>query len=151
MREGDPLWRYHAALAVSCLGIAAAPILVRVSETDPPTTLWLRMLLVCAVLLAARPRRQIGSRQPASAATLGCLMAASVAFALDLLCFHLAVVRTSVANTALLGNISPLIVAPAAYWLGRERQTPQAILGLAVAFAGVTLLIHAGEAPMRIG
>ncbi len=139
--------RHHAALVVSCIGIAIAPILVRMSEVDPSTTLWLRMLMASA-LLAATTRWSGGDRKRARSEGLSCLLAAaSLAFALDLLCFHLAVVRTSVANTALLGNISPVIVAPMAYLFFGERQTPQAITGLAIAFGGLILLVNAGYTP----
>ncbi|HXQ65579.1 MAG TPA: DMT family transporter [Alphaproteobacteria bacterium] len=138
--------RYHVALVVSCVGIAMAPILVRVSDVDPPTTLWLRMVLASTILFGSGQWRRGGPSKPLSVGAICCLLTASVAFALDLLCFHLAVVRTSVANTALLGNISPLIVVPLAYLLGGERQTLRAAVGLAVAFAGVTLLVDAGHA-----
>jgi drug/metabolite transporter (DMT)-like permease len=90
--------------------------------------------------------RRGGAGKPLSVSALCCLLTASIAFALDLLSFHLAVVRTSVANTLLLGNISPTIVVPLAYLLGGERQTLRAAMGLAVAFAGVTLLAGAGRA-----
>jgi drug/metabolite transporter (DMT)-like permease len=140
------LSRYHAALVVSCVGIATAPILVRISEVDPPTTLWLRMVLASAILFGSGQLRRGGPSKPLSVGALCCLLTASVAFALDLRSFHLAVVRTSVANTALLGNISPIIVVPLAYLLGGERQTLRAAVGLAVAFTGVTLLVDAGHA-----
>jgi drug/metabolite transporter (DMT)-like permease len=130
----------------SCVGIAIAPILVRVSEVDPTTTLWLRMLLASVVLFRTGQWHRGGPSKPLSVGALCCLLTASVAFALDLLSFHLAVVRTSVANTALLGNISPIIVIPLAYLLGGERQTLRAAVGLAVALAGVTLLVDAGHA-----
>lgn len=137
--------RYHLALVVSCVGIAMAPILVRVSEVDPSTTLWLRMVLASTILFGARRLRPGGAVKPLSVGTFCCLVIASVAFALDLLAFHLAVMRTSVANTALLGNISPIIVIPLAFLLGGERQTLRAVVGLLVAFAGVALLVNAGH------
>lgn len=143
--------RYHCALVASCIGIAAAPILVSVSEVDPPTTLWLRMLLASAVLSIADRWRRRTSDEPLSVVTVWWLGAASVIFALDLLAFHLAVVRTSVANTALLGNISPIIVAPLAYLFIGERQTLRGVSGLVVAFAGVALLVNTGHTPDGAG
>lgn len=137
--------RHHAALIVSCVGIAMAPILVRVSEVDPPTTLWLRMLLASAILVGMGQWRRGGHERPLPSGLLWCLLAASLAFAFDLLSYHLAVARTSVANTALLGNISPIIVAPLAYLFCSERQSPRGIAGLAVTFAGVVLLVNAGQ------
>jgi drug/metabolite transporter (DMT)-like permease len=137
--------RHYLALVASCVGIAMAPILVRVSEVDPSTTLWLRMLLASAILSGVNRLRPAAAGRPLSAGTLCCLVIASVAFALDLLAFHLAVMRTSVANTALLGNISPMIVIPLAYLLGGERQTLRAVVGLLAAFAGVALLVNTGH------
>src|SRR5215467_9149940 len=77
----------YVALGFACCWIAAAPILIRVSEVDPPTSLWLRMLIASGAL-AALP----GRSTPASWRMRAGVMAASLAFAADILVFHLAVV-----------------------------------------------------------
>lgn len=138
--------RRYVALAVACCWIAAAPILIRISEVDPATSLWLRMLIAGAVLAAARDRNQSASpRQRAW------LLAASLALAIDILAYHLGVVRTSVANTALLGQISPLVVAPLGYLFFRERQSLSSILGLLGTFAGTVLLAGTGDSTSYVG
>src|SRR5262249_21705930 len=140
-RAEDMVSRHHAALAVSCIGIAAAPVLVRASEVDPPTTLWLRMVLASTLLLGVGWWRGRDPGRPLPTGTFCWLLTASLAFALDRLAFHLAVVRTSVANAALLGNISPIVVAPLAYLLLGERQTLRATAALLTALAGAALLL----------
>jgi drug/metabolite transporter (DMT)-like permease len=137
----------YLALALACCWIAAAPILIRVSEVDPATSLWLRMLIAAAALAAARGER----RAAGSWRARGLLLAASVAFAIDILAYHLAVVRTSVANTAVLGQISPLIVVPLGYLMFGERQSLGSVLGLLGAFAGAVLLAGAGPSGDYVG
>jgi drug/metabolite transporter (DMT)-like permease len=132
-------WRRYLALAVACCWIAAAPILIRISEVDPATSLWLRMLIAAGVLAAAPAADQ--SVSPNKRARL---LAASLAFAIDILAYHLAAVRTSVANTAVLGQVSPLVVAPLSYLLFGERQSVGSVSGLLGAFAGALLLTATG-------
>lgn len=136
----------YIALAVACCWIAAAPILIRVSEVDPESSLWLRMLIAATVLAAAPDRNQ-----PASSRRRIWLLAASLAFAIDILAYHLAVVRTSVANTAVLGQISPLVVAPLGYLLFGERQSTVSMLGLFGTFAGAVLLAGTGGSASYLG
>src|SRR5262249_21323260 len=88
---------------------------------------------------------------PASWRMRAGVMAASLAFAADILVFHLAVVRTSVANTAVLGQISPLVVAPLAYLIFGERQSLGSAVGLVAAFAGAVLLVGTGSSADGVG
>ena len=138
--------RRYIALVVACCWIGAAPILIRASEVDPPTSLWLRMLIAIAVL-AAVP----GPSRPTAVGVRARLLAASLAFAIDILAYHLAAVRTSVANTAVLAQIAPLIVAPVGYlWFG-ERQSPSSVIGLLAALAGTVLLTGSGPSGTLVG
>jgi drug/metabolite transporter (DMT)-like permease len=138
--------RSHVALTLACCWIAAAPILIRASEVDPATSLWLRMLIAVAVLASIR-----GPRLHSFSSERVLLLAASIAFAIDILAYHLAVVRTSVANTAVLGQISPLVVAPISYLVLGERQSLGSVAGLFGAFAGAVLLAGTGESSSYIG
>ena len=138
--------RRYAALVVACCWIGTAPILIRASEVDPPTSLWLRMLIAAAVLTAAG-----GSNRAASVTVRIRLLAASLVFAVDILAYHLAAVRTSVANTAVLAQIAPLIVAPVGYiWFG-ERPSPGSVFGLLAAFVGTVLLAGSAPGDMLVG
>ncbi len=137
----------YVALVVACCWIAAAPILIRMSEVDPATSLWLRMLIAAAVLGAARDR----DRPASSRRRYGWMLAASLAFAVDILAYHLAVARTSVADTAVLGQISPLVVAPFGYLLFGERQSLGSSLGLLGTFAGAVLLAGTGQSGSSLG
>ena len=123
-----------------------APILIRASDVDPQTSLWFRMLIATAVLAAFR-----GPRRPVSSGLRFRLLVASLAFAIDILAFHLAAVRTSVANTAVLAQIAPLIVAPLGYLLFGERQSLGGIVGLLGAFAGTVLLTGSGPSGSLVG
>ena len=138
--------RRYAALAMACCWIGVAPILIRASDVDPQTSLWLRMLIATAVLAPFR-----GPRRPVSSGVRFRLLVASLAFAIDILAFHLAAVRTSVANTAVLAQIAPLIVAPLGYLLFGERQSLGGIVGLLGAFAGTVLLTGSGPSGSLVG
>jgi drug/metabolite transporter (DMT)-like permease len=72
-------------------------------------------------------------------------------FAIDILAYHLAVVRTSVATTAVLGQLSPCVVAPFGYLLFGERQSLGSSLGLLGTFAGAVLLAGTGENSSYLG
>jgi drug/metabolite transporter (DMT)-like permease len=136
---GHMTWHRYLALAIACCWIAAAPILIRLSEVGPAPTLWLRML-IAACVLAAMPK----VTQAASARARGGLLAASLAFAIDITAFHLATMRTSVASLTVLAQISPLVVAPISYFTFAERQSVGSVLALLAAFAGVILLAGVG-------
>jgi drug/metabolite transporter (DMT)-like permease len=79
------------------------------------------------------------------------MLAASLAFAIDILAYHLAVVRTSVATTAVLGQLSPLVVAPFGYLLFGERQSLGSSLGLLGTVVGAVLLAGTGESSSYLG
>ena len=48
---------------------------------------------------------------------------------------------TNVASAALIGNILPLWVSMVAWWLLRERLTPQFWIGLLTLFSGIALIM----------
>lgn len=141
--------RYYWLLLVSASGVAAAPILVRISEVNATATLWLRMgvaLLLLNVPLGSH-REQTASppsaeRKPPrlAAIRLGILISGFL-FCADMLANHWAVRLTSVANTSLLMNLTPVFVIVIAYLFLHERQSRLSVIGVVAATAGALVLV----------
>lgn len=130
------------ALLAGALGIAFAPIFVRLSETGPVATAFWRVAFATPVLalwMAAEPRGR--SRRPASLADYARLSLAGLFFAGDLAVWHWSIRYTSVANATLLANFAPIFVAPVAWFLFKERITGRFVAGMLLALAGALVLM----------
>jgi drug/metabolite transporter (DMT)-like permease len=154
------------ALLLGAVGIAFAPIFVRLSEVGPVATGFWRMLLALPVLGAAaawqrtrvRARQHTGSSAAASPAGTArrhdslWLAAAGLCFAGDLALWHLSIGFTSVANATLLANLAPIFVTLGGWWFLRQRVTPGFMLALGLALAGVWVLLgaSAGDGGQRV-
>lgn len=140
---------YYAALLISAIGVAAAPVLVKLSEVDATATLWLRMgvasILLFLPLGSLRTTSRPAADEPVAAPssrrlTLGILLT-GLLFCADMLANHWAMKLTSVANTSLLMNLTPVfVVAIASLFLG-ERQTLLSMSGVILAILGAIVLV----------
>jgi drug/metabolite transporter (DMT)-like permease len=135
--------RYHGLLVLSASAVAAAPILVRVSEVGPTATLWLRMGVALLILLTpigghddAAPDEPTVGQRPGPARLLFGIVLSGFLFCGDMLANHWAVRMTSVANTTLLMNLTPVFVIAIAYLFLRERQSWTGVVGVSAASAG---------------
>lgn len=134
------------ALLVGALGIAFAPIFVRLSEVGPIATGFWRTALATPVLalwMGSESRQRGGrtSRRPSTLSDYGRLSLAGLFFAGDLAIWHTSIRYTSVANSTLLANFAPLFVAPAAWFLFKERITGRFVMGMLLALAGAVVLM----------
>jgi drug/metabolite transporter (DMT)-like permease len=137
--------RAPIALAVLLLGavaIGSSAIWVRVSETGPVATAFWRVALAVPFLsLWAMSARQPAARGAKvnrwGLATAGGLFAGDLAF------WHLSIMLTSVAAATLLANLAPIFVTLAGWLWFNERVSARFVLALAVALAGVAVLISA--------
>lgn len=139
-----------AALLAGAVGIAFAPIFVRLSELPPTATAFHRLFLALPALWlwkaiedrAARRRgsvRHSAETRPSTDARV--LLAAGLFFAGDLALWHWSIRFTSVANATLLANFAPIFVTLAGYLLFAERFSRQFLLGMALAIAGAGILM----------
>ena len=106
------------ALLTGAVGIAFAPIFVRLSEVGPGATAFYRVLFALPVLWLWRLRERAcpgAPRRPSVAAEYRQLAVAGLLFAGDLALWHWSIKRTSVANATLFAcyHLQTLWLTPA--------------------------------------
>ncbi|HEY8518889.1 MAG TPA: DMT family transporter [Gammaproteobacteria bacterium] len=131
------------ALAGGACALSLSPIFVRLSELGPIATGFWRVAFAAPVLLSwmRLERGEDGARTPRRAGDWGLLALAGLFFAADLTAWHWSLQLTSVANAALLSNLSPIVVAPAARLLFGERIAPRFVAGMLLSVSGAALLL----------
>lgn len=133
-----------SALFGGAVGIAFAPIFVRLSEVGPSATAFWRLSLALPALwlwMAIEGKQSGAPRQPSCMADYRRLTVAGLFFAADLAVWHWSILFTSVANATLLANFAPIFVTLGAWlWFG-QRFRLTFILGMATALLGATILI----------
>ena len=134
-----------AALVAGAVGIACAPIFVRLSELGPTATAFWRLALALPGLwlwteIVNRREEATARRLSGRNALLG-LTLAGVFFAGDLALWHWSIGFTSVANSTLLVNLAPVFVALGGRLLFGERFAYTFLVGMAVALTGAMLLV----------
>lgn len=141
-----------AALFAGALAIGSSGIFVRLSETGPTATAFWRGALALPFLAAwAWMERRArtgsaavaGSAPPASAAPWRDrrFIWAGLLFAGDLALWHWALLLTSIAAATLEANLAPVFVTLIAWIAWRERPRPAFLAALALALAGVVLIV----------
>ena len=129
-----------AALVVANVALAFGPWFVRATEVGPVAagfwrlTLAVPFLVVLAVQQGARPIR-LGWKLWAG------LLAGGVCFAADLGTWHLGILRTTLANATLFGNVATLIFPIYGFLIARSWPTRTQAFALALAAAGGALLL----------
>lgn len=135
----------YLALAASVVGIGSAIIFVRFSEVDPTATLMLRMVAASLMLAVVTvPSNGTATWREVSRRDVVLLILSSMVAGLDLLSNQWAVHHTSVANTALLINLSPVFVLLLAWVFLRQRTSGARIAAVGVAVAGAGLMVVGG-------
>ncbi|GFM58511.1 membrane protein [Pseudomonas cichorii] len=143
------------ALIVSTIGVASAIAFVKLSEVDATSTLMLRMFIAggMAYAFTALPS---GRNQDAETiapgrsrrAMLALLLLSGVVSCIDLLSNHWAVKLTSMANTSILMNLSPVFVALLSFVFLKERIGTYQVLALILSIAGACLLVFDGSSSL---
>ncbi|MGO4574149.1 DMT family transporter [Microvirga sp. 2TAF3] len=131
--------QYFAALAASCVLVAAAPLLVRFSPVDPTATLWLRMVIATGVLVAIAPMPK-AQTEPLRGRDYILLIVAGLLSAGDMAANHWAAVETTIANAALLMNLSPVFVTALAIVFLGERLLMAQVIGYGMTIFGAVLM-----------
>ncbi len=122
------------ALVLGALAMGISPIFVRWADVGPFTSAFWRVFLALPALYVwmriaereARPRRAFSLP----------VILAGLAFAGDLLFWHTAILRTSVANATFFATTAPIWVVAFAWILFGERAGREILLGLALCLVG---------------
>ncbi|MDQ2888986.1 MAG: DMT family transporter, partial [Gemmatimonadota bacterium] len=128
--------------------IAWSALFVRWAGVSGPASAFYRVLVATLVLVPVRLWRGEKSPPHRGAILLGCL--AGVFFALDVALFNSAVLRTSAANSTLLGNNAPVLVGLGSWLVFRKRPRRVYWLGLLLALTG-SGTIAVGDALRHVG
>lgn len=134
--------RQRSALAMMLAGaaiIGTNGLMVRLAATPPTVTAFWRMLL-SALLLAALVQLRHGW-QPMSRRAWLWLAVPAVAFACDLWMWHRSILAVGPGLATLLANAQVFFMVAAGAAFFGERIGPRFLLGLALAFAGLWLLL----------
>lgn len=129
-----------AAVVLANVALAFGPLFVRVADVGPVAAAFWRMALAAPVLLAvafrggARPQRAARGLWPL-------LIVAGVAFAGDLGSWHVGILRTTLANATLFGNVATLIFPVYGFVVARAWPSRQQAAALLLAAIGGGLLL----------
>lgn len=136
------------ALLLGAVGIAFAPIFVRLSEIGPISTAFWRVCLALPALWLwmhledGRNHRQgRATRRPQGWRDLAMLSLPGWFFAGDLAFWHLSITMTTVANATLLANFAPVFVTVFGWLLFDQRVTPLFLAGMVLALSGAVTLM----------
>jgi len=140
-------WVARAALPILLTGtmaLAFSPIFVRWSEVGPIATGVNRMLLplpVFFIWMWLVPSQRLPLATTQRKLDLKYLLLAGAFFAGDLCVWHWSIKLTSVANSTVLANLSPVFVVIGAWFLFKERVSRVFLGGLLMALLGVAILM----------
>lgn len=154
-------WIALGVLVVAACALGTAAIFVRLGEdagVDPTAIAFWRLAFALpplALWAAFDPQPNAPRAEPEASGggRLWLFLAlAAFFFAGDLVFWHAGIVRTTAANATLLANMTPVVMAFAAWFLFRERPTPLFVAGLAAAILGAVMLSGANLsiAPERV-
>ncbi|MFC3865917.1 DMT family transporter [Alcaligenes aquatilis] len=131
------------ALAISTIGVGSAIFFVKISEVDATSTLMLRMFIAGGIAYAlgsSRISNEFIEPQKSTKEILILLILSGIASTIDLLSNHWAVSFTSMANTAVLMNLSPFFVAFLSYIFFKERLNAHQAFSLIICITGASIL-----------
>lgn len=135
------------AMAASFLGssfIALSPLFVRFSEVGSTATAFYRFFFALPLawtLMIFDNLQSEKHRTPRSVREYILLMLAGLFLGMDITFWHLAMIKTSLINAILLNNMTPVLVAGAAWIFFKEKLTLSMALGIILALVGSFLLV----------
>ncbi len=131
------------ALILGAMAMGISPIFVRLTDVGPFASAFWRVGGALPVLLAwALYEARRAGISPGSVFRLdGPILASGLLFAGDLIFWHLAILRTSVANATFLATMAPVwVVLGSGFFIG-EKVGRDVLAGLALCLIGATFLI----------
>jgi drug/metabolite transporter (DMT)-like permease len=130
----------YLALGVGILSLSLSAMYVRWAQAPGTVTGFYRLLLSTIIILPFFIRRNFSKHHLTWSRIIPPLLG-GICMAGTFSLWNTSLFYTNVASAAMIGNISPLWVSLAAWWLFRERLEPQFWLGLIVLFLGIALIM----------
>ncbi|KQS88612.1 MULTISPECIES: DMT family transporter [unclassified Rhizobium] len=127
-------------LVLGGMAISGSPIFVRLSEVGPLATAFWRVGIAFVALFIVSLIRRDNGPKPQTLRDGVLLALPGVMLAINLVCWHLSLHITSVANSTLLANLAPVFVTIFGWLLFRLPITRAFLAGLALAAIGIVVL-----------
>lgn len=131
--------RAFAALVLGAVAMGVSPVFVRLADVGPFTSAFWRVALALPILWAWMRVEERG-RTPGRSFTRPTILS-GIAFAADLFFWHLAIVKTTIANATFFATMAPLFVVLFGWLFFRDRVKPAVLQGLALCIAGGAALV----------
>ena len=128
-----------AALVGGAMAMGISPIFVRLADVGPFTSAYWRVTLALPALWLWMRLSEGGTRGQARFSLP--VVLAGLAFAGDLLFWHSAILRTSVANATFFATTAPIWVVAFSWMLFGRRAGRETLVGLALCMAGGAALV----------
>jgi drug/metabolite transporter (DMT)-like permease len=142
------------ALVLAALAMATSPLFVRTAEVGPFASAFWRVggALPVLWLWAVWEARRAGRPARAAFELTGAILVAGLVFAGDLLVWHIAILRTTVANATFFATMAPIWVVLGSWLLIGEKVGRGGVYGLLLCMAGVVAILGSSYsfAPHRL-
>jgi drug/metabolite transporter (DMT)-like permease len=136
-------WPAFAALLGGAIAMGISPIFVRLSDVGPFASAFYRVFLSLPVLYAWM--RFEAARTPGAPDTsprfTGPVIATGLCFTADLFFWHLAILKTTIANATFFATTAPVWVVIFGWLFFRRRASAAALAGLGLCLAGGLALV----------
>lgn len=132
-----------AALLLGAVAMGVSPVFVRLADVGPFTSAFWRVVLALPVLwlwMRIAERGAAGADTPGRTFSLPTVLA-GLAFMGDLLCWHLSILKTSIANATFFATTAPVWAVVAGWLLFRTRVAASVLAGLALCIVGGAALV----------
>jgi len=129
------------AMVLAALAMSISPSLVRLADVGPFASAFWRVFLALPILWVwMRYAEAAEADAPRASFTLATILA-GLAFTGDLFFWHLAILRTTIANATFFATMAPLWVVIFGWLLLRQRVNRATLVGLLVCLSGGTALV----------
>ena len=130
-----------AAMVLAALAMSISPSLVRLADVGPFASAFWRVFLALPILWVwMRYTEAAEVDAPRASFTMATILAA-LAFTGDLFFWHLAILRTTIANATFFATMAPLWVVIFGWLLLRQKVSRATLIGLLVCLSGGAALV----------
>lgn len=144
-------WRVHGALLCAQIGFALFPIFGKLVLPSIPALVLAAFRVVSAALLLEGLRRVAGDRELEPRDRPAVLLYALLGVSFNQVLFIVGLSMTTAIHTTILGATIPVFTLAVAVLLGRESMAVRAVVGVALATAGVLVLLDISHVDFASG